>query len=350
MMETQVLATDLYNWKDAAQQAADALLDGQVVALPTETVYGLAACISNEEAIKAVFDAKERPSYDPLIVHLGSLADLDQVALIDDELRPVINKLADQFWPGPLTLVLPKQPHVSDLVTSGLPTVAVRISAHEIMQEVCKLTGPLAAPSANRFGRISPTSASAVVSELDGRIPLVIDGGACRDGIESTIIKPSPAPAEGKKPIYTLLRPGAVTREELRKIGKIEKVKPPRKDAPQPAPDAVQAPGMLDSHYSPVTPLYLYDNLDDFTPEEGKRYGLFTLKGEDGDYFDKHEWDSVVTLSPGSGKVAEGAVRFYWAMRKLDELQLDAIIAEPMHTANVGEALMDRLKRAAVNL
>lgn len=345
-MNTEVFTTDLYNWKEAAKTAADHLINGDIVALPTETVYGLAASVWNEDALQNIFKAKERPLYDPLIVHLGTIDDLDKVAIVDDALRSIVNKLADKFWPGALTIVLPKHPDLSDLVTSGLPTVAVRISSNEIMQEACKIAGPLAAPSANRFGRISPTSASAVIKELEGRIPLIIDGGACRDGIESTIIKPTPN-EPGKKPIFTLLRPGAVTRENLREIGKIEKPKPPKKGEPK--PEIVEAPGLLDSHYSPVTPLYLYKSIDEFTPEEGKKYGLLSLKGEDGDFFSKHTWDKVFTLSPGSGKVSEGAVRFYWALRQLDEEGLDAIIAEPVNTANVGEAIMDRLKRAAVN-
>lgn len=346
-METKLLIADLFEWKETAVEAADLLNKGEVVALPSETVYGLAGKISDEGAIKKIFEAKERPSYDPLIVHIGSLDDLDQVAEVPDEIRPVVNQLAEKFWPGALTMVLPKRDSISDLITSGLDTVAVRMPAHEIFSEVCKLAGPLAAPSANRFGRISPTSASAVMKELEGRIPLIIDGGACAEGVESTIIKVSPPPAEGKKPIFTLLRPGAISREKLREFGKIEKPKPPKKSDGTPQP--VQAPGLLDSHYAPRTPLYLYDKFEEFKPEVGKKYGLLSLKGENGDFFSRYEWDHEITLSPGSGKVAEAAVRFFWAMRQLDEAGLDAIIAEPMNTANVGEALMDRLKKAAVN-
>jgi len=339
IMNTEIIIADLFEWKEAAEQAANAIKKGQVVALPSETVYGLAASIDNEEALKAIFEAKERPSYDPLIVHISNLEDLDKIANIPENILPIVAQLAEKFWPGPLTLVLPKKNTVSDLITSGLDTVAVRMPSHEIMQEVCRLAGPVAAPSANRFGRISPTSAQAVEKELGGRIPLIIDGGACREGLESTIIKVSPPPAEGKKPIFTLLRPGAVTRELLRGIGKIEKPKPPKKAEEK--PKTIEAPGLLDSHYAPTTPLYLYDSIDKFTPEEGKKYGLLSLKGD--------QWDKEVTLSPGSGKVSEGAVRFFWALRQLDEEGLDAIIAEPMHTANIGEALMDRLKKAAVN-
>ncbi len=346
-METEILVADLYNWKDASVTASALLKDGQVVALPSETVYGLAASIYEEEALDYIFEAKGRPSYDPLIVHIGEVSDLSKVAEISDELKPIVNLLTETFWPGPLTLVLPKKKEISNTITSGLDTVAVRLPENEILRETCKIAGPLAAPSANRFGSISPTSASAVFKELNGLIPLIVDGGASREGIESTIIKPSPAPAEGKKPIFTLLRPGATTREELRKIGKIEKPKPPKKDSTESI--KVDAPGMLDSHYAPKTPLYLFNSFEEFKPEEGKKYGLFTLKGEDGMYFKKHAWDEVMTLSPGNGKTKEGAVRFFWAMRQLDEKGLDAIIAEPMNTANIGEAMMDRLRRAAVN-
>ncbi len=346
-MKTELLTADLFEWKDVAKQAAEIISNGEVVALPTETVYGLAASIHNEEALKKVFTAKERPSYDPLIVHIGTVSDLDEIAEISEELRPIVDQLIEKFWPGALTLVLPKKESISDLITSGLDTVAVRMPSHEIMQEVCKLAGPLAAPSANRFGRISPTSASAVEKELDGRIALIVDGGACREGLESTIIKPSPAPSEGKKAIFTLLRPGAVPREQLREFGKIEKPKPPKKG--EETPQTVEAPGLLDSHYAPITPLFLYDSIDEFKPEEGKKYGLLSLKGENGDFFKAYQWDKEITLSPGSGKISEGAVRFFWALRQLDEAGLDAIIAEPMHTANVGEALMDRLKKASVN-
>ncbi len=352
-MNTELIVADLFEWKEAAQHAADALLAGQVVAVPTETVYGLAASIHDETALQEIYKAKERPSYDPLIVHIGDLDDLEEVADIDDAIVPVVQDLVDAFWPGPLTLVLPKLDHLSDIITSGLDTVAVRMPSHEIMQEICQLAGPLAAPSANRFGRISPTSAPAVMDELGGRIPLIIDGGACSEGVESTIIRISPPPAEGKKPIFTLLRPGAITREQLRAYGKVEKPKPPRKDATaDPAPSAaspIESPGLLESHYAPVTPLYLYDSIEEFQPEPGKKYGLLSVKGEKGRFYDAHDWASEVTLSPGSGKVSEAAVRFYWALRELDKAGLDAIIAEPIQTANVGEALMDRLKKAAVN-
>ena len=159
-----------------------------MVALPTETVYGLAADALNEQAVAKVFEVKGRPSFDPLIVHLGGWRDLKRVCEIPEEIEETVRELTKEFWPGPLTLVLPKTPIVPDSVTAGLPTVAVRVSAHEVMREVAKKVGAVAAPSANLFGRISPTSAAAVVAELDGKIPLVIDGGACREGLELSLI------------------------------------------------------------------------------------------------------------------------------------------------------------------
>ncbi len=166
--------------KDALREACALLQQGEIVALPTETVYGLAADAFNPTAVAKIFAAKERPSFDPLIVHIASRGDLKTVAIVPEDIADTVNKLISAFWPGPLTLILPKHPDVADLVTSGLPTVAVRQSAHPVFRAINKALGhPIAAPSANRFGSISPTSASAVIKELGGRIPLVIDAGAC---------------------------------------------------------------------------------------------------------------------------------------------------------------------------
>ncbi len=325
---------------DAVSAAVTALAAGDVVALPTETVYGLAADAFDAGAVAKVFAAKERPSFDPLIVHIASRGDLKTVAMVPDEIAETVARLTDAFWPGPLTLVLPKHPDVSDLVTSGLPTVAVRQSAHPLFRAVGKaLDKPLAAPSANRFGRISPTSAGAVVKELGGRIPLVIDAGACREGLESTII--SIEPRDGKKPVFRLHRAGPVTREELQAFGKVEKVR----EAPGALP---QAPGQLASHYAPRTPLILLERPEDFRPEPGKRYGLLSYKGEDdGAYVTLHDWECVEALSPGSGKLSEAAIRLFFTLRLLDEAGLDGIVAEPVSETGLGLAIMDRLRRAA---
>ena len=328
--------------KDAVREACALLRAGEMVALPTETVYGLAADALNPDAVAKVFEAKERPSFDPLIVHIASRGDLKDVAVVPAEIEEVVNRLTEEFWPGPLTLILPKHPDIPDIVTSGLPTVAVRQSAHPLFRAVNKELGhAIAAPSANRFGRISPTSASAVEKELSGRVPLIVDTGACAEGVESTII--SIEPRDGKKPIFRLHRAGPVTKEKLQSFGKVEKLKA----APGAQP---QAPGQLASHYAPLTPLYLMSEPGDFKPEPGKRYGLLSYRGgEDGPYVLLHDWEQVEALSPGSGKLMEAATRLFFAMRQLDEAGLDAIIAEPVSETGLGVAIMDRLRRASVS-
>lgn len=340
MFETQTVQAADDDMKDAVNQAASLLRQGEIVALPTETVYGLAADALNPDAVAKVFAAKERPSFDPLIVHIASRGDLKNVAIIPEDIAACVDQLTSAFWPGPLTLVLPKHPSIPDIVTSGLPTVAVRQSAHPIFRAINKeLNRPIAAPSANRFGRISPTSASAVEKELNGRIPLIVNAGACGEGIESTII--SIEPRDGKKPIFRLHRAGPITKEQLQAFGKVEKVKPSDNDLPH-------TPGQLPSHYAPTTPLVLLDQITDFKPIEGKKYGLLSYRGEeDSPYVSHYEWDVIESLSPGSGKLAEAAIRLFHVMRLLDEAGLDEIIAEPVSETGLGVAIMDRLRRAS---
>lgn len=340
MSETRLIHADDDDMNDAIREATALLGAGEIVALPTETVYGLGADALNPDAVAKVFAAKDRPSFDPLIVHIASRGDLKHVAIVPEDIAETVAKLTDTFWPGPLTLILPKHPDVPDLVTSGLPTVAVRQSAHPVFRAINKSLGkPIAAPSANRFGRISPTSASAVMKELGGRIPLIVDAGACSEGVESTII--SIEPREGKKPIFRLHRAGPITKEMLQDHGKVEKVKEKPGDLPH-------APGQLPSHYAPLTPLILLEKPEDFQPEPGKKYGLLSYKGEDdGTYVNLHDWETIEALSPGSGKLAEAAIRLFFVMRSLDEAGLDAIIAEPLSETGLGLAIMDRLRRAA---
>jgi len=337
-VQTRVERADFEDWRTAAGEAVKVLQAGGIVAVPTETVYGLAADAFNAEAVAKVFEAKERPSFDPLIVHLADGGQLERVAVVPEDIEPVVRKLTANFWPGPLTLVLPKREAVPDIVTSGLPTVAVRVSKHEVMRAIAKGLGrPIAAPSANRFGRISPTSAAAVQQEMDGRIPLIIDGGACSEGLESTIVAIEPGE---KRPTIRILRPGPVTREELRRFGRV--VKSGRVTAKP------EAPGTLEAHYAPATPLLLFDQPEDFVPEEGKRYALLSYRGEARDgYLHRHDWARVGVLSPGKGKLAEAAIRFFFALRDLDACGVDAIVAEPVSEVGLGSAIMDRLRRAA---
>lgn len=339
MPETRILSTEEDDMNDAVREAAALLDAGEIVAVPTETVYGLAADAFNPAAVAKVFAAKERPEFDPLIVHIASFKELAEVAEVPEDIADTVKGIAGAFWPGPLTFVLPKSAKVPDLVTSGLPTVAVRQSGSVIFRAIGRALGrPIAAPSANRFGRISPTSAGAVVKELDGRIPLVIDGGACREGLESTIIA---IEARGdQRPLIRILRAGPVTKEDLQKFGKVVLEK---KSSSRP-----EAPGQLESHYAPRTPLLMFERPQDFKPEPGKKYGLISYRGDPkAGYLDLHEWEQVEELSPGSGKLMEAALRLFHVMRVLDEAGLDGIVAEPVSETGLGVAIMDRLRRAS---
>ncbi len=336
-MDTKRVVADFEDWREAVAEAVALLENGGLVALPTETVYGLAADAFDAEAVAKVFEVKERPSFDPLIVHIGHKRDLDIVANIPEELDEIVDELVSNYWPGPLTLVLPKKEDVPELVTSGLETVAVRMSAHEVMRAVAKEI-PVAAPSANRFGRISPTSADAVMEELGGKIPMVIDGGACRDGLESTIVAPE---MSEKGPVLRLLRPGPISREDLRKIAKV--IKPKKTKA-----DHIEAPGQVESHYAPTTPLVVMDKPSDFVPEEGVKYGLLSYRGEgNSSLMEATDWAHVEIMSPGKGKLAEGSVRLFYCLRKLDAAGVDVIISESVSETGIGVAMMDRLRRAA---
>lgn len=336
-MDTKKVVADFEDWREVVAEAVAILEDGGLVALPTETVYGLAADAFNAEAVAKVFEVKERPSFDPLIVHIGHKRDLDIVADVPEELDEIVGELIAAYWPGPLTLVLPKKDDVPDIVTSGLDTVAVRLSAHEVMRAVAKEI-PIAAPSANRFGRISPTSADAVMEELGGKIPMVVDGGACRDGVESTIIAPE---MTAKGPVLRLLRPGPISREDLRKIAKV--IKPKKTKA-----DHIEAPGQTESHYAPATPMILINKPTDFVPEEGVKYGLLSYRGEgNNSLMEATDWAHIEIMSPGKGKLAEGAVRLFYCLRKLDAAGVDVIVSESVSETGIGVAIMDRLRRAA---
>jgi L-threonylcarbamoyladenylate synthase len=339
-MHTEVLPTDTPELlKEATRRAVNALTAGEPVALPTETVYGLAADALNPDAVAKIFAAKERPSFDPLIVHLPHKDRLSDVANLPPGLEAVVRQLTEVFWPGPLTLILPKADAVPDLVTAGLPTVAVRMSDHPVFKRVITSYGkPLAAPSANRFGRISPTSASAVVSELNGRIPLILDGGACMLGLESTIIRIEPGES---KPIFRVLRAGPIVKEDLQPYGKVIY----DHSNTSPTPDA---PGQLPSHYAPMTPLRLLSSPADFRPDPSKRYALLSYRGDEEDgYQELTDWVATAVLSPGTGKLTEAAMRLFFCLRKLDEAGVDEIIAEPINDRGLGMAIMDRLRRAA---
>jgi L-threonylcarbamoyladenylate synthase len=307
---------------EAVEAAVDCLSAGEVVALPTETVYGLAADATRPEAVLKIFEAKARPLFDPLIVHLPGMEWLERVCALEQGLRRQVEALAAAFWPGPLTLVLPRKPMVPDLVTSGLETVAVRISAHPVFDAVVRKFGrPLAAPSANRFGRISPTAAGHVLEELGGRIPLVIDGGPCRHGIESTIVAPA-----GDE--LRVLRAGPVAPSDLERFGTVRMISGVKEVRPE-------APGQLASHYAPRTPMRL--RVGDEWPEGA---GVLFWRGQ------PEPRGRCEVLSP-AGDLREAAMNLFAKLRQLDESGVTEILAEPVPETGVGIAIMDRIRRAA---
>ena len=309
----------------AVAEATHQLAAGEPVALPTETVYGLAADGLRPEAILKIYEAKERPFFDPMILHLPDRAWLERIAAPPEEDRPLIDALTARFWPGPLTLVLPRRAIVPDVAASGLPTIAMRMPAHPVFRAIVTAFGkPLAAPSANRFGRISPTAAAHALSELEGRIPLVVDGGPTRHGVESTIV----AVAHGKMEI---LRNGPVTREELAAVGEVTLAGALAKPV---------APGQLKSHYAPRTPMRL-DPAP--APVAGKKCGLLAWKTA------RPGFEAVEVLAPETGSLGEAASRLFACMRRLDEAGLDLILAEPLPETGLGAAIMDRMKKAAHN-
>jgi len=300
---------------DGVAEAVSLLAEGLPVALPTETVYGLAADALSPGACACVFEAKERPLSDPLIVHIPSLDWLSRIAAPS----PLALALAERFWPGPLTLVLPRQALVPDIVTAGQNTVAIRMSAHPVFAEVVQAFGrPVAAPSANRFGRISPTCAAHVTSELDGRIAMILDGGPCTHGIESTIVHVLPNRLQ-------ILRPGPITEDDLRAFAPVFH-----------GPSGIAAPGGLKSHYAPCTKLVI-----ERSPKpKGARNGLLSWS-HTGEGFFQAEFLSR------SGDLREAAANLYGAMRRLDEAGLDLIIAEALPESGIGAAIMERLRKAA---
>ena len=311
----------------AAMRAVELLRKGELVALPTETVYGLAADALKPIAVSKIFEAKERPHFDPLIVHLPGRDWLEPIAVIRDDDCQLIAKLADHFWPGPLTVVFPKREIVPDIVTAGLDTVAVRISSHPVFAQVIEIFGrPLAAPSANRFGHVSPTAAQHVRDELDGRIPLIMDAGPTAHGIESTIV----AVRDGK---IHILRRGPVTTEQLSKFGKIEIAT---------ATGKVSAPGQLPSHYATKTPLRVIDSAKSFSPGKNHRVGLLAWNSVESE----EKFAAILNLSQ-SQDLREAAANLFRQLRELDQSNLDLIVAERVPLRGLGAAIMDRLQRAA---
>ena len=295
--------------------AARNIRDGRLVAFPTETVYGLGADATSPEAVARIFAAKGRPHFNPLIAHVASLA----AASAEGELSPAARRLAERFWPGPLTLVVPRRPGASvcDLACAGLASVGLRVPSHPIALSLLRAVGkPVAAPSANRSGRLSPTNAADVVADLGAAVDLVLDGGPCPIGLESTIVG-----FDGDVPV--LLRPGGIARENIEAI---------LGTTLAPAGPGISAPGMLASHYAPRAKLRL-----DATGLEADELGLSfggTLLG------------AALDLSP-RGDLREAAANLYAYLRRLDAREPACIAVAPIPAHGLGAAIGDRLRRAA---
>ncbi len=312
----------------AVAAAARALGEGGLVAFPTETVYGLGADATNAAAIARLYQAKGRPAFNPLIAHVGDLAAARRIGRFD----AAALALAEAFWPGPLTLVLPKSENcaVADLATAGLDTVAIRIPAHAIARDILRAFGrPVVAPSANLSGHLSPTIAAHVKSDLEGRIDLIVDGGAVAVGVESTIIGIFDEPM--------LLRPGGLPRADIERVLGRALRQPPEdaeSDSGQPL-----APGMLASHYAPRTSVRL--NADRLEPGEALlAFGTDAVSGIDGAA-------AVMNLSAG-GDLTEAAANLFGHLRALDTRGACTIAVMPIPNDGLGEAINDRLRRAAV--
>ncbi|MCB9249853.1 MAG: threonylcarbamoyl-AMP synthase [Ignavibacteriales bacterium] len=303
--------------------AVQVLKDGGLVAFPTETVYGIGANGFDPIAVAKIFEVKKRPAFNPLILHISSIEMLDKIAEYSNS---KIKFLIDKFWPGPLTLILPKKEIVPYIVTSGLETVAVRMPNNKVALElISKLGKPIAAPSANSFSRLSPTKAEHVVNQLGENIDIILDGGNCQVGVESTIIEI----LEDKQ---LILRPGGIPTEEIEKaIGKLsgsENVINPN------------SPGQLQIHYAPKIPIKFYSE-SELEANKNKKIGvIFFNESKFENHFD------VIKILSKTGDLREAASKLFAFLHELENLNLDLILVEPVEKSNLGIAIMDRLTKA----
>lgn len=307
-------------------QVKTALINGDIIALPTETVYGLAANIYLDSALEKVFKLKKRPSYNPLIVHISNASILEQIA---KNIPAKARELANVFWPGPLTLVLEKQDQIPDRVTAGKPTVAVRVPNHPIALQLLKsLNFPLAAPSANPFGSLSPTSAEHVAHYFKEEINFILDGGPCSCGLESTIIG-----FENDEPV--LYRYGAISIEEIKKV--IGQIKVKNQNSKNPS-----APGMLSRHYAPKTQIQINEDIPlALAQNPDKKIGVLSFRKNKKIKTEIHQ--EVLSIS---GDLNEASKNLYASLHRLDQMNLDLIITPFFPKKGLGKTINDRLKRA----
>ncbi|TAH02445.1 MAG: threonylcarbamoyl-AMP synthase [Sphingobacteriales bacterium] len=305
--------------------AINVLNTNGIVAIPTETVYGLAGNIYSETAIKSIFETKHRPFYNPLIVHISSLQKLNEIAI---NIPDTAYKLANAFWPGPLTLVLDKHPNIPLLITGGKNTVAVRMPNHPIALDLLnQLDFPLAAPSANLFGQLSPTCAAHVLESFKNNCPLILDGGVCESGVESTII----GFKNGQPIVY---RFGAIALENLEAV--IGKISTQTHNDTSP-----NAPGMLTKHYAPRTKLIVCDNInDEILKYPNLKVGLLLFTKTQ--LFIEIQHQEILSIG---GNLTEAASNLYATLHRLDKLGLDVLIAEKLPEIGLGKTMNDRLER-----
>jgi L-threonylcarbamoyladenylate synthase len=321
-MKAEIVAA---NDPDAIERASECIRRGEPIAIPTETVYGLAADALNAAAVAKIFAIKARPFFDPLIVHFADPKWMKELARPASTDLPLVERLAERFWPGPLTLILPKSEKVLDLVTAELPTVALRMPSHPVFRAIMRASDrPVAAPSANRFGRVSPSRAEHVFDELGSRIGMIIDAGPAVFGIESTIVQP----VGGR---IAILRPGPVTEEALAEIAPVVENGNPGK---------ITAPGQTSSHYAPSKPVKILSA--GVAVECPENAGLLCWGRNQ-----RPESFKVAQSLSQNCDLAEAAARLFSLLREFDRLPLERIYVEPVPENGVGKAIMNRLRRAA---
>ena len=311
------------------RQAAAALQSGQLAVFPTETVYGLGADALNPDAVASIFEAKQRPLHDPLIVHV---ADLEQVETLVEYIPDKARQLMQNFWPGPLTMVFPKSSRVPDIVTAGNSTVAIRMPANPLALQLIRTAAvPVAAPSANLFGRTSPTTAGHVRNQLSGSYAALIDGGTCRVGVESTVLA-----LTGDSPM--VLRAGGLAQEEIEAL-----IGPVLRRAELPA--KYDGPGMLPDHYAPKTPMQLVKDVGPYM--DSPSIGKLCFQSLHGNEHGRGSTTSEIRVLSRRGDLHEAAINLYHAMQELDALGLELIVAETAPDRGLGRAINDRLQKAA---
>ncbi len=336
-----VEAKDLKKAERGIQEAAQIIRRGGLVAFPTETVYGLGASAFSGSAVERIFRAKGRPGDNPLIVHIAEEKDLKELAA---QRPPLVSLLVEKFWPGPLTLVLPRGPRVPPEVTAGLDTVAVRMPRHPVALALIRAAGlPIAAPSANRSGRPSPTTAEHVLEDLAGRIQMLLDGGPCPVGLESTVL-------DLTHEVPLLLRPGGVTLEQLQEtLGEVHLLDPHSYKKGEAPP----SPGLKYRHYAPRAPMYMVEGEPSRVVKEikkicrenhlkGRRVGLLVTEENRSQF----RADAVEVLGLRRSP-EEMAARLFDSLRRLDASGVDLILAETVEETGIGLALMNRLRKAA---